>query len=82
MSETTTIILDSVAVHVDGLQDAFRQVFVPRRGQLGDKEVQDDGKPFPIAVGVGQDRGEEIVGADERLRFAFEIHLSERYGSS
>ena len=47
-----------------------------RRRQLGDQKVQEDRELLPAGVAVGQDRGEEAVGADERLGLALEVHLA------
>ena len=70
------LLLDAVAVHVDGFEDALRQVFFLGGGQLGDQEIQEDRELLPSGVRVGQDRREEAVGAGERLGLAFEIDLA------
>ena len=69
------LLLDPVAVHVDRFEDALRQVLLDRRRQLGDEEVQEDRELLPLGVRVRQDRGEEAVGAQERLGLALEVHL-------
>ena len=37
-----SLLLDPVAVHVDGFENALRQILAARRGQLRDQEVQED----------------------------------------
>ena len=45
-------------------------------GSFGHQEVQEDRELLPLGVGVGQDRGEEAVGAHERLGLALEVDLA------
>jgi hypothetical protein len=51
------------------------EIFLFRCGQLGDEEIQEDGELLPVGVRVGQDRGEEPVGAHERFGLALEVYL-------
>ena len=69
------LLLDPVAVHVDGLENAFGQILFHGRGELRHKEVQKDRELLPLGIRVGQDRGEEAVHAHERLGLALEVHL-------
>ena len=66
----------AVAVHVDGLKDAACHVRFNRRGQLEDEEVEEDGEFLPCGVGVGQDGGQKLVGAQEGLGLALEVDLA------
>ena len=68
-------LLDPVAVHVDRLEDALRQVLLHGRRELRDQEVQGDRALLPLLVVVAEDRGEERVGADEALGLALERDL-------
>ena len=68
--------LVAIAVHVDGFQNALRQVLLDGSRQLGDKEVQEDRQLFPVAVRVGDDRRKELVCPHERLGLPLEVHLS------
>lgn len=68
--------LDTVAVHVDGLQDAPGQVLFLGRGELRDQEIQEDRQLLPVGIRVRQDRGQKSVGADESLGLALEVHLA------
>ena len=54
----------------------LREVFLLRRRQLGDQEVEEDRELLPLGVRVGQDRREEAVGAAERLGLALEVDLA------
>ena len=54
--------LDTVAVHVDGFENAFGQIILLRSRQLGNKEIQEDGQLLPLGIGVRQDRGQELIG--------------------
>ena len=49
------LLLDAVTVHVDCIQDALRQVFLHRRGQFRDEEVEKDRKLLPPGIRVRQD---------------------------
>ena len=69
------LLLDPIAVHVDGLKDTFGQILFHGRGELRHEEVQKDRKLLPLGARVRQDRGEESVHAPERLGFALEVHL-------
>ncbi len=70
------MLLDAVAVHVDRLEDALREVFLPGRGELRDEEVEEDRELFPAGVRVGEDRGEEAVGPAEGLGLPLEVDLA------
>jgi len=69
------LLLDAVALQVNRLQDAARQVLLLRRGQLRRQEVEEDGKLLPLGVAVGQHGGQEVVHAAEGLGLALEVHL-------
>ena len=49
------LLLDPVAVHVDGLKDAFGQILFHGRGELRHEEVQEDRELLPLGVRVRQD---------------------------
>jgi len=66
---------DPVAVHVDRLENALRQILFLRCRELGHQEIQEDRQLLPLGIGVRQDRGEKAVGADECLCCALEIDL-------
>ena len=70
------LLFDPVAVHVDGLKDAAREVLFFRRRQLEDEEVEEDGEFLPLGVGVGQDGGQEFVGTQEGFGLALEVDLA------
>ena len=67
--------LNPVAVHVDGVKNARRQVFVDGRRQLGHQQVEQNRKLFPACVAARRDRGQKIVASAERLGLALEVHL-------
>ena len=46
---------DAQGVHVDGLKDAFGQIFFHGRGELRHEEVQEDRELLPLGVSVRQD---------------------------
>jgi hypothetical protein len=70
------LLLDAVAVHVDGFEDALGEVLLLRRRQLGRQQVEEDRELLPLGVAVGNHRREEIVGAAEHLGLALEVHLA------
>ena len=49
------LLLYPLAVHVDGLKDAFRQILFHGRGELLHEEVQEDRELLPLGVRVRQD---------------------------
>src|SRR5680860_845413 len=67
------LLLDTIAVHIDGLEDTLGQILLHRRRELRHQEVQENGELLPLGVGVGQDGGEEAVGAGEGLGLALEV---------
>ena len=48
------LLLYPVAVHVDGLKDAFGQILFHGRGELLHEEVQEDRELLPLGVRVRQ----------------------------
>ena len=46
------LLLDAVAIHVDGLKDAFGQILFHGRGELLHEEVQEDRELLPLGVRV------------------------------
>ena len=68
-------LLDAVAIHVDRLKDALRQVRLNGSGQLVHEEVQEDRALLPPRVVIGQNRGEKGIATRERLGFALEGDL-------
>ena len=49
------LLLDSIAVHIDSVENAFGKIFLFGRGQFGDQEVEEDRSLLPSGVRVGQD---------------------------
>ena len=49
------LLLDPVAVHIDGLKDAFGQILFYGRGELRHEEVEEDGELLPLGIRVRQD---------------------------
>ena len=70
------LLLDAVAVHVDGFEDALGEILLLRRRQLGRQQVEEDRELLPLGVAVRDHRREEAVGAAEHLGLALEVHLA------
>ena len=49
-------LLFPIAVHVDGFEEAAREILLFRGWQLGDQEVEEDRQLLPARIRVGQDR--------------------------
>ena len=49
------LLLDPVAVHVNGLKDAFGKILFYGRGELRHEEVEEDGELLPLGIRVRQD---------------------------
>ena len=69
-------LLHPVAVHVYRLEDSPGEVLLDGHREFGHKEVQEDGELLPVRVRVGQQGGEEVIGAAECLGLALEVHLA------
>ncbi len=69
-------LLDAVAVHVDGFEDALGEVLLLRRRQLGSQQREQDWQLLPLIVAIRNHRREEAVSEAEHLGVALEGHLA------
>jgi len=49
------LLLGAVAVHVDGFEDAFREILFNGRRQLRDEEIQEDREFLPVLHAIRED---------------------------
>ena len=70
------LLLNTVAIHVDGVEDALGEVLLLRCRQLGDQHVEQDRELLPFGVAVGNYQRKEAIGSAEHLGLALEAHLA------
>ena len=50
------LLLNTITVHINRFENAFREIFLLWCRQLGHEEVQEDRQLLPFGVGIRQDR--------------------------
>ena len=69
-------LFDTIAVQINSIKDALRQIFFLRRRELREKHVQEDGQLFPFRISIGQDSTQEPICTNKAFCRALELDLS------